>query len=76
MPKPSHLPLITAGTDQAPCSYDLADDLPEGADEITKFGGWSRRQIYHLAQTRRLPVFRLGSTLRARKSRVIAWIED
>jgi hypothetical protein len=59
-----------------PHSYDLADDLLEGADEIAKFGGWSRRQVYHLAQTRRLPVFRLGSTLCARKTRIVAWIEN
>jgi hypothetical protein len=56
MPQSGHPPLVTAGTVQPPGSYDLADDLPEGADEIAEFGGWSRRQVYHLAQTRRLSV--------------------
>lgn|SRR5688572_30189851 len=75
MPQSDHPPVATAGTDQAPRSYDLADDLLEGADEIAEFGDWSRRQVYHLAQTRRLPVFRLGSTLCARKSRIVTWID-
>jgi hypothetical protein len=68
--------LSTAGTDRALCRYDLADDLLEGASEIAAFLGKSPRQVYHLTQTRRLPVFRLGSILCARKSRIVAWIED
>jgi hypothetical protein len=75
-PEPTSLPLTIPGTVQTSNRYDLADDLLEGADEIAAFGGWSRRQVYHLAQTRRLPVFRLGATLCARKSRIVAWIED
>lgn len=60
-----------------PCS--IADDLLEGADEISAFifGDRSkRRKIYHLAQSSNLPVFRLGAVLCARKSRITEWIED
>jgi hypothetical protein len=73
----SDYPLLsTTGTERALRRYDLADDLLKGANEIAKFGGWSPRQVYHWTQTRRLPVFRLGSVLCARKSRIVAWIED
>lgn len=57
-------------------SLNLADDLLRGADEIAAFTGTKRRQVYHLAQTSRLPVFKIGSILCARKSRIIAWIEE
>jgi len=41
------------------------------------FGNKSqRRKIYHLAETSRLPVFRLGSVLCARRSVLMAWIAD
>jgi hypothetical protein len=58
-------------------SHDLADDLLHGADEISDFifgkrGG--RRKVYYLAECARLPVFRLGSMLCARKSVLIGWI--
>ena len=35
-----------------------------------------RRKVYHLAETSRLPVFRLGTTLGARKSALKKFIED
>ena len=58
-------------------TQDLGDDLLKGADEIAKFiygpkGG--RRQIYYLAETSRLPVFRLGAVLCARRSVLMGWI--
>jgi hypothetical protein len=59
-------------------SPELADDLLRGADEIAKFifgERGSRRKVYYLAECTRLPVFRLGSVLCARKSVVMAWIE-
>ncbi len=49
----------------------LADDILEGADAIAEFLFGSkdmRRKIYYLAECSRLPVFRLGSMLCARKS--------
>ena len=60
-----------------PISGNLADDLLHGADEIAKFlfGSKSgRRRVYYLAETSRLPVFRLGSVLCARRSVLVEWI--
>lgn len=56
---------------------ELADDILRGADEIAEFifgerGG--RRKVYYLAECSRLPVFRLGSVLCARKSVLLGWI--
>ncbi len=44
----------------------------ERARAIKKY----RRKIYHLAETSRLPVFRLGSTLCARESALKEFIEN
>ena len=58
-----------------PC---LPGDLLEGAEAIAEFfyGDRSkRRKIYHLAETSRLPVFRMGAVLCARKSTILTWIE-
>jgi hypothetical protein len=55
----------------------LAEDLLRGADEIADFifgARGSRRQVYYLAETSRLPVFRLGSVLCARRSVLMQWI--
>lgn len=55
----------------------LADDLLRGAEEIAAFLFGSkaqRRKVYHLAESSRLPVFRLGSVLCARRSVLMAWI--
>jgi len=51
-------------------------ELLTGADEIAAFIGVKPRRIYHLAETKRLPVFRLGATLCARKSTLVKWIES
>jgi hypothetical protein len=54
------------------------DDLLRGADEIAAFifgkTRSNRRKIYYLAETSRLPVFRLGAVLCARKSVLLGWI--
>ena len=58
-------------------SDELADDLLRGADEIATFifgARGSRRKVYYLAECCRLPVFRLGSVLCARKSVLLGWI--
>lgn len=63
-----------AGTAE-PCP--LHDDLLEGAEAIAAFlygSASKRRKVYHLASTSRLPVFRLGSVLCARKSKILEWI--
>jgi hypothetical protein len=56
---------------------ELADDILEGADLIAEFlfGSRSyRRRIYYLAETSKLPLFRLGSVLCARKSVLLEFI--
>jgi hypothetical protein len=61
-----------------PSSPELADDLLRGADEIAAFifgkTRSNRRKIHYLAETSRLPVFRLGAVLCARKSVLLGWI--
>lgn len=57
----------------------LSRDLLRGADTIAEFvfgNKAERRKVYHLAETSRLPVFRLGSVLCARRSVLMAWIAD
>ena len=56
----------------------LADDLLQGAGEIARFfygddSPKNRRRIYHLIQQRSdcLPIFRLGSQIYARKSKIM-----
>lgn len=47
----------------------LSDDLLSGAEEIAAFTGLPVRRIYYIAsQSEVLPIFKLGSTLCARKS--------
>ncbi len=56
----------------------LADDLLRGGDQIAEFvfgDPKQRRKVYHLAQNSQLPVFKLGATICARRSTLIAWIE-
>ncbi len=76
MPEP-HPPGILAT--QAPAN--LADDLLRGADEIAEFVFGStkfRRRVYYYATDAklRLPVFRIGSIICARKSKLLGWIEQ
>jgi hypothetical protein len=55
----------------------LADDILRGADEIAKFifgERGSRRKVYYLAECTRIPIFRLGSVLCARRSVLLSWI--
>ena len=58
---------------------NLADDILRGADQIAEFlfgDRGERRKVYHLTEKFRLPVFRLGSVLCARKSTLTTWIEE
>ena len=58
---------------------NLGDDILRGADQIAEFllgDGRQRRKVYHLAENSRLPVFKLGAILCARRSTLIAWIAD
>jgi hypothetical protein len=61
----------------------LADDLLRGAAEIAQFvfgDPAERRRVYHLAtevkQENRIPVFRLGNLLCARRSTLLRWIAE
>jgi hypothetical protein len=49
-------------------------DLLSGAEAIATFIGVKPRRVYHLVEIRRLPVFRMGSTLCARRSTLVRWI--
>ena len=56
---------------------ELADDILEGADAIAEFLFGSRehrRKVYYLAECSKLPIFRLGSVLCARKSVLLDFI--
>jgi hypothetical protein len=56
---------------------DLSDDILEGADAIAEFlfgSKESRRKVYYLAECSKLPIFRLGSVLCARKSVLLKFI--
>jgi hypothetical protein len=56
---------------------ELANDILEGADAIAEFlfgSRSSRRKVYYLAECSKLPIFRLGSVLCARKSVLLEFI--
>ena len=56
---------------------ELADDILEGADAIATFlfgAKGTRRRVYYLVESSRLPVFRFGSMLCARKSVLLKYI--
>lgn len=56
----------------------FADDILEGAAAIAEYLFGSRElrcKVYHLAKNSRLPVFRLGSVLCARKSVLVGYIK-
>src|SRR5271165_4062442 len=64
-----------------PRAAPLADDLLRGAAEIAEFvfgDPAERRRVYHLAtevkEECRLPVFRLGNILCARRSTLLRWV--
>ena len=67
-----------AGGQSADDAPSMGSDLLRGADQIADFMFGTpdeRRKIYHLAETSKLPVFRLGALLCARKSTLLSWIE-
>ena len=56
---------------------DLADDTLEGASAIAEFLYGTkdkRRKIYYLAQRSKLPIYRMGALLHARKSVLLNFI--
>lgn len=50
--------------------YNLADDLLEGARRISRYTGFSTRQVYYRAARGQLPVVKLGATIIGRKSQL------
>jgi hypothetical protein len=62
-----------------PPNTNLADDVLHGAAEIAEFlfgDRHLRRKVYHLAEKSRLPIFRYGARLKARRSTLLQWITD
>lgn len=60
-------------------SEALSDDLLRGAEAIADYlygDSTQRRKVYHLAETSRLPIFRLGSVLCARRTVLLHWINE
>ena len=58
---------------------NLTPDMLLGAAAIAEFmygDRGARRKVYHLAETSKLPLFRLGSQLCARRSVLLAWIAE
>lgn len=56
---------------------NLNDDILRGAEAIASFLGLDKRQaVYHHAAKGELPTFRIGSTICARKSTLVKWIEE
>ena len=51
----------------------IEEAAPEEREKVIKK---YTRKVYHLAETSRLPVFRLGSTLNARKSVLKNYIDE
>jgi hypothetical protein len=55
----------------------IAGDILYGADGIAEFlygNAKLRRKVYNLVETGRIPYFKLGAGLCARKSVLLAWI--
>ena len=56
----------------------IGGDILRGADDIAAFlygDARHRRKVYNLVETKRVPHFRLGATICARKSALMAWIK-
>ena len=58
---------------------EFAADMLRGAEEIALYlygDREQRRKVYHLVATSRLPVFKLGSMICARRSVLLKWVEN
>lgn len=61
---------------QTQSPWDIADDLAFGAEAIAQVLGLSTRQVYHLSERSYLPIFRIGSTICARRSTLQQWFDE
>ena len=52
----------------------LANDLLEGVGRIARFTGLKPRRVFYLAESGRLPLFKIGNRWCARKSTLIEHI--
>lgn len=62
-----------------PAAGSLAGDILYGADAIAEFmygSTTARRAVYNLVQNKRIPHFRIGATVCARKSVLLSWIAE
>lgn len=55
---------------------DLAADLLRGTREIATFLGLPNRVVSYHIECERLPVFRLGALICARKSTLLQWVAE
>ncbi|MBZ7920535.1 helix-turn-helix domain-containing protein [Ensifer adhaerens] len=55
---------------------NLASDILKGAEEIAEFLGEEVRAVFYAVRKGRLPHFRVGQNIRARKSTLLAWIAE
>ena len=53
-----------------------AGDLLYGAHRIAEFLGITQRAAYHLIETKRIPFFKIGKTVCARRSTLAARIAE
>ena len=72
---------MRAGPATEKACLTLADDLLRGADAIAVFvfgDAKERRKVYYYASEAkvRMPTFRMGNVICARKSKLIGWIEQ
>jgi hypothetical protein len=55
---------------------EFAEDLLRGGEAVAQFLGIKRRALFHLKATSKIPVFKLGGVICARKSVLLRWIAD
>ncbi|MGJ7042106.1 excisionase family DNA binding protein [Shinella sp. BE166] len=57
-----------------PANDNLCDDVLKGADEIAEFIKEDKRAVFYAIKKGRIPHYRIGQNIRARKSTLTAWI--
>lgn len=53
---------------------NLADDVLKGADAIADFLGEDRRAVFYAISKGKIPHYRIGQNIRARKTTLLAWL--
>jgi hypothetical protein len=63
--------------DATPAPASIADDLLVGAPAIARFLGWPQRRVYHVIEAgSRWPIWKDDGGIMARKSKLLAYIEE